>query len=729
MVHEAKKRQTESVALRVAEALPKDVGRGIARLDPQDLARLGAEVGDVLLVTGERATAAKAMPAYSENRGQGLVQIDGIVRGNAKAGLDQRVTVAKSSHAPAAKIVMRPVNAAAAGPRDGDARYVGRLLDGLPLLAGDRVRALLFGSRFQDFEVVATQPREGCVIVHPQTQIVIEAEGKAGGGKSAGISYEDVGGLHKETRRVREMIELPLRYPQIFERLGIDAPKGVLLYGPPGTGKTLLARAVAHETEANFISVSGPEVIHKFYGESEAKLRGIFEQARKTAPCIIFLDELDAIAPKRENVQGDVEKRVVAQLLALMDGLETRGQVIVIGATNIPNVLDPALRRPGRFDREIEIGIPDAGARREILEIHTRGMPLADDVDLGRLAEITHGFVGADLQALCREAAMTTLRNVMPGIDLASKEIPYEVLVALKVTMAHFLSARGEVEASAVREVFVDVPNVSWDDVGGLDDIKRELHEAVEWPLKHAALLAHAGVSPSKGILLYGRPGSGKTLLAKAVGSQSGVNFISVKGPALLSKYVGESEKGIREVFKKARQAAPCILFFDEIDALAPTRTAESGDSHVAQRVISQLLTEMDGVEELKGVLVIAATNRKDMLDPALLRPGRFDLLIEMPTPDAGARAKIFEVCLKGKPLAKGVRLTDLAQRTEGATGADIDSICRRAAFLAVRDFLATHADEDAASLRITDEKLRAAIRDIRGSNPSARDEAEQRAQ
>ncbi|HYU32482.1 MAG TPA: CDC48 family AAA ATPase [Thermoanaerobaculia bacterium] len=705
------------VSLRIAEALGKDVGRGIARLDPKDLAHLGAEVGDILAIAGERTTVAKAMPAYSESRGKGVLQIDGVTRGNAKAGLDQRVKVSKIAGAPATKIVLRPVGTLPALQKSGDSRYVTRLLEGLPLLEGDRVRATLFASRYQDFEVVSTQPK-GCVVVHPRTQLAVEAEAKKGTAPS-GISYEEIGGLRKEIRRVREMIELPLRYPQLFERLGIDAPKGVLLHGPPGTGKTLLARAVAHETEAAFISVSGPEVIHKFYGESEAKLRGIFEQARKSAPCIIFLDELDAIAPKRENVQGEVEKRVVAQLLALMDGLEARGQIIVIGATNLPNLLDPALRRPGRFDREIEIGIPDATSRREILEIHTRGMPLGEDVDLAKLAAITHGFVGADLEALCREAAMTTLRGVMPEVDFASEELPYDVILALTVSMDDFLSALAEVEPSAIREVFVEVPDVEWEAVGGLAGIKRELKDAVEWPLKHAELLRHAGLRPTKGILLHGTPGTGKTLLAKAVASQSGVNFISVKGPALLSMYVGESEKGIREVFKKARQAAPCILFFDEIDALAPVRSGESGDSGVSRRVISQLLTEMDGIEELKNVLIVAATNRKDMLDPALLRPGRFDLLLELPLPDTAEREQIFRIHLQGKPAGDDVEIAELAERTEGFSGAEIEQVCHRAALLGVRELINQSAGRtiDISSFKVTRDKLLAAIAEPDGGS------------
>jgi transitional endoplasmic reticulum ATPase len=705
---------TPGLTLRIAEAMGKDVGRGIARLDPKDLGRLGVSVGDVLLIQGGRVTVAKALPAYSESRGQGLLQIDGITRGNAKAGLDERVTVRRADHAPASRVTLRPLGGAAAPRREGDTHYLGRLLEGLPLVTGDRVRTTLFASRHQDYEVISTQPRDTVVVVHAQTQIAVEDDAETAT-RSAGVSYEDVGGLRREIRRVREMIELPLRHPQVFERLGIEAPKGVLLYGPPGTGKTLLARAVAHETEAAFISVSGPEVIHKFYGESEAKLRSIFEQARAQAPCIVFLDEIDSLAPKRENVQGEVEKRVVAQLLALMDGLEARGQVIVIGATNLPGLLDPALRRPGRFDREIEIGIPDAASRLEILEIHTRGMPLADDVDVAKLAAITHGFVGADLHALTREAAMTTLRAVMPEIDLGTEGLPYELLLALKVTMAHFLSAFAEIEPSGVREVAVEIPNVRWEDVGGLDEIKREIREAVEWPLKHAALLARAGVKPSKGILLHGPPGTGKTLLARAAASQTGVNFISVKGPALLSMYVGESEKAVREVFKKARLAAPCIIFFDEIDALAPVRDAGGGGSRVSERVISQLLTEMDGIEGLSGVLVIAATNRKDMLDPALLRPGRFDLLLEVSLPDREARRQIFSVHLAGKPLGGGFDLHDLAARSEGATGAEIEAACRRAALLTIRQLIAAQGESaDAEGLTIAPQMVLSALEELR---------------
>ncbi|MFQ5987579.1 MAG: CDC48 family AAA ATPase [Dehalococcoidia bacterium] len=677
-----------AVTLRVAEARSRDVGRGIARMDPKDMADLGAEVGDIIKLSAKRSTAAKVMPAYAEDRGKSMIQIDGITRENAQVGLDEKVQVELVEHKMARSITLAPLGPTTALQRDRDTRYIGRLLEGLPLVEGDRVRAILFGARSADFRVVDTFPKD-VVLIHPETVIKMKAE-KAVEERGAKVSYEDIGGLGKETQRIREMIELPLKYPEVFERLGIDAPRGVLLHGPPGCGKTLIGRAVANEADAYFVHISGPEVIHKFYGESEAHLRSLFEDASRHAPAIVFLDELDAIASKREEVRGDqqVERRVVAQLLALMDGLESRGQVIVIGATNIPNVLDPALRRPGRFDREIAISIPDKNGRLEILNIHTRGMPLAEDVNLERLAEITHGYVGADLEALCREAAMITLRQIMPKIEFESDYIPYETLLELEVTMDNFLEALREVEPSAIREVFVEVPDVRWDDVGGLDDAKQVLRETIEWPLTYMKLFEHARTNPPKGILLYGSPGTGKTMLAKAVANESEVNFISVKGPELLSKWVGESEKGVREVFKKAKQAAPCIVFFDEIDSLTPIRSLGSGDSHVTDRVISQFLTELDGLEELKGVVVLAATNRLDIVDPALLRSGRFDFLLELPVPDEKARLEIFRVHLSGKPLADDVKPEALAKATDGLVGSDIEAICGRASMLAIREFI-----------------------------------------
>jgi len=680
-----------TLSLRIAEALPKDVGRGIARLDPDDIERLAAAIGDIVEIHGQRVTVARVMPAYMAQRGKRLVQVDGLVRENAGAGLDETVTVNKAAAQPARSITLAAVGRAPAGANRPHAGYLAGLLEGVPAVAGDRLRVNLLGTRSQDYTVVETQPR-GVVLIVTGTTVRIQGETQEKQAPSA-ISYEDIGGLGHAIQRIREMIELPLRYPEVFERLGIDAPKGVLLYGPPGTGKTLIARAVAHETKAHFIHVNGPEIIHKFYGESEQHLRAIFEEAGKKAPSIIFLDELDAIAPKRENVQGEVEKRVVAQLLALMDGLKDRGQVIVIGATNIPNVLDPALRRPGRFDREIGIGIPDRNGRLAILEIHSRGMPLADDVDMGHLADITHGFVGADLEALCREAAMITLRAIIPNIDFAQAAIPYEQLAKLTVRQDDFIAAMADIEPSAIREVFTEIPDVRWDDVGGLEGVKQALREAVEWPLKHAALFAQAKTRPPKGLLLAGPPGCGKTLLAKAVARESGVNFISIKGPQLLSKWVGESEKGVREIFKKARQASPCIVFLDEIDALAPARGGHGSDSHVSERVVSQLLTELDGIEELRGVMVLAATNRPDIVDPALLRPGRFDLQMTLPPPDAAGRAAILAVHTRGKPLAADVDLPALVNRTAGQVGADIEGICRRAAIAAIRDFLAAHPD------------------------------------
>jgi transitional endoplasmic reticulum ATPase len=701
--------QTPSLTLRVAEALPKDVGRGIARLDPGDIERLGAGIGDVVAITGQRPTALKVMPAYPDERGKELVQIDGIARENADTGLDERVRVEVAEAKDARAVSLAPIGRSRLTQQARDASYVGRLVDGLVVQVGDRVRVNLFGSRPQDFTVTSTSPG-GFVLIQAGTRIQIK--GEAAAGRVLTVSYEDIGGLGRTIARIREMIELPLRFPEVFDRLGIDPPRGVLLYGSPGSGKTLIARAVANETAAHFVHVNGPEVIHKFYGESEAHLRRIFEEAQAKAPSIVFLDEIDAIAPKRTEVRGDVEKRVVAQLLALMDGLNTRGQVIVIGATNIPDSLDPALRRPGRFDREIEIGIPDRNGRHEILDIHTRGMPLAADVDLGHLAGVTHGFVGADLEALAREAAMVALRRLMPSIDLASAEIPYERLMELEVTMGDFLDALRDVEPSAMREVFTEVADVTWAEVGGMESVKAALAEAVEWPLRYAPILARAGAQPAKGILVTGPPGSGKTLLAKATATESGVNFISVKGPELLSKWVGESEKGVREVFKKARQAAPCIVFLDEIDALAPRRGGGGGESHVSERVVSQLLTELDGIEELRGVTILAATNRPDIIDPALLRPGRFDVQVEIPLPDAVTRRAILEVHLRRCPLASGVDIGALAAKTEGFVGADLAGMCREATMSAVRRFIGRPQgpSRDLGKLTVTKADLSAAL-------------------
>jgi transitional endoplasmic reticulum ATPase len=711
------KTKPDVVKLKVTEALGKDMGRAFARMGPEDLKKLKVAIGDIVEVSGKRKTVCKAMPAYKELRGQSRIQLDGLIRENAGAGLDEFVLVKKIACRPAERVNLAPTTIT---PDTRDLKYIGSLLDGLPVMEGNRIRATLFGSRSADFKVENTAPK-GPVIINPTTQLVIGKGPKEETRTS--VSYEDIGGLKRQVQRIREMIELPLRYPEVFKRLGIDAPKGVLLHGPPGCGKTLIARAIAHETEADFFSVSGPEVVHKFYGESEAHLRKIFEEASRKGPSIVFLDEIDAIAPKREKVVGDVEKRVVAQLLALMDGLTRRQNVIVIAATNIPNTLDSALRRPGRFDREISIPIPDRNDRLEILEIHSRGMPLGQDVDMAYLAEITHGFVGADLEALCREAAMICLRRIMPDIDFALTRIPYEHLAKLEVYMDDFLAAMREVEPSAIREVFIEVPDVRWEDVGGLYEVKERLVEAVEWPLRFPHLFEAAGIRPPKGILLSGAPGCGKTLLAKAIATESRVNFISVKGPALLSKYVGESESAMREVFRKARQAAPCIIFFDEIDALVPARSAGASDSHVAERVLSQFLAELDGIEELKGVLVLGATNRPDMLDAAALRPGRFDEMLEIQMPDEKDRKMIFEIHLRNKPLAQKISLADLAAKTEGFNGADIAGVCQKAAMTALRRVVKTGGGEEsgeAFTLEINMEDLLASMDEDR--EPDERD-------
>ncbi len=673
--------------LKVSEALAKDVGRALARMDPANIVALGATIGDIVEVCGKRRSVCKLMPAYKETRHAATVQLDGLVRGNAGVGLDEIVTVRKVATKPAHTVVLAPTDVV---PAARDMRYIGSLLDGLPLIEGDRIRATLFGSRSADFIVRETTPK-GPVLIGSPTLLTVEAAAGRPAERTAGpsaVSYEDIGGLGAVVPKIREMVELPLRHPQIFEKLGIDPPKGVLLHGAPGTGKTLVARAVAHETAAHFISISGPEIIGKFYGESEAKLRAVFEEAAHRAPSIVFIDEIDAIAPKRAELGGEkqVERRVVAQLLTLMDGLKSRGKVVVIAATNLPNLLDPALRRPGRFDREIVLPVPDRHGRAQILDIHSRGMPLANDVDLAELARVTHGFVGADLEALCREAAMHCLRRILPNIDFTQSDIPYDVLMTLELSRDDFLAAQRQIEPSALREVFVEVPTTTWEDIGGLETVKRVLREAIEWPLKYGAWLAAADVKPSKGILLSGAPGCGKTLLAQAAASMSEMNFIAVRGPALLSKYVGESEAAVREVFSKARQAAPCLVFFDEIDALVPRRGGESSDSHVSDRVVGQFLTELDGLEKLTGVLVMAATNRPDIIDPAVLRPGRFDVHVAIPLPEARERLAVLRVHTRNKRLAQGLSMDALLPRTEGLAGADLAAICQRAALHAVRE-------------------------------------------
>ncbi|MDP4013256.1 MAG: CDC48 family AAA ATPase [Candidatus Nanopelagicales bacterium] len=691
-----------SLSLRVGEARPKDSGRGIARLDPQDMKRLGVKIGDVVAVTGKRTVPLKVVPVYPEDRGNELMQIDGIARENAGVGIDERVTVKSASVESARVVALEPLGPSRLSKQARDASYIGRLVDGLVVQAGDRVRVNLFGSRPQDFKVTNTSPG-GFVLVQEGTRVKVDtgADGAAAARNGVSVSYEDVGGLGRTLARLREMIELPLRFPEVFDRLGIDPPKGVLLYGPPGCGKTLIARAVAHETSAHFIHVNGPEIMAKFYGESEANLRKIFQEAEKNAPSIVFLDELDAIAPKRSEVQGEVEKRVVAQMLSLLDGVTSRGQVIVMGATNIPDNIDPALRRPGRLDREIEIPIPDRHGRRQILEIHTRGMPLDNSVDIEYLASVTHGYVGADLAALGREAAMIALRRIIPSIDLAAAEIPYEELLALTVGAPDFETALREVEPSMIREFFIEVPDTRWSDIGGLESVKQHLRETIEWPQIHEGLFAHAGAAPPKGILLIGPPGCGKTLMAKAVAHESNANFISVKGPELVSKWVGESEKGVREVFKKARQAAPCIVFLDEIDVMAARRGSSSGE-RVTERMLGQILTELDGIEELRGVTVLGATNRLDVVDPALTRPGRFDLIVEIAPPDTADRRAILDVHTRKGVLDRKINLDSLAERTEGFVGADLAELCREATMGAIREFVAADTKPALSAFKVT---------------------------
>jgi transitional endoplasmic reticulum ATPase len=679
----------EQISLRVTEAPTQEAGRGLARLAPPDLERLGAAVGDVLMITGRRTTVAKAMRTYVKDAGRGTIELDTVTRSNAGTRPNDTVTVRRVASQAAARLVLQPTSALAPGSGPADPRELRRLLHGVPVIAGDKVRIASTDFRAQDFLVAATEP-EGPVVVDGSTAIeVASGEGVIRRGRKVG--YRDIGGLGPELDQIREVIELPLRFPEVFEHLGIDPPKGVLLHGPPGTGKTLIARAVANETNAHFVHINGPEIVHRYYGDSEAHLRELFQEARDHAPSIVFFDEIDAIAPKREDVFGEVEKRVVAQLMALMDGLESRGQVVVIAATNIPDALDPALRRPGRFDREIRIRVPDKQGRLEILRIHTRDMPLTPDVDLARFAEITHGYVGADLEAFCREAAMIALRRAMGRLDLTQDRLSADDLCQITVSNDDFTEALSRVKPSGIREAFTEVTDVSWEDIGGLEDVKRRLQEAIEWPLKYAPLFEEANTRPPKGIILAGPPGTGKTLLARAVATESGVNFISVKGPQLLSKWVGESERGVREVFQRARLATPCILFFDELDALAPHR-GTLGDAQVGDRVVGQLLAEMEGVEELTGVVVLAATNRLDMVDPALISAGRFEVVIELPVPDRDARLAILKIHARGKPLADDVNLETLADLTDGWVGGDLAALCRRATMMALRE----HVDRGA---------------------------------
>jgi transitional endoplasmic reticulum ATPase len=691
-------KKNKFITLKVAEAEQRDVGRKIARVDPTVAERLNISTGDALEVSslGKKTTVLN-WPARETDKDKGLIRIDGYARNKLDVGINDSVELKKVESKDARSITLAPTEPLRiVGAED----YLTDYLNGHLMTKGDTIPISVMGQRI-DLVVISTNP-SGPVIITDSTKITVSEESakavqisKEGGAPS--ITYEDIGGIRNEVARVREMIELPLRHPELFKRLGVEAPKGVLLHGPPGTGKTLLAKAVANETNASFYTIGGPEIMSKYYGESEEKLRNIFEQAEKNAPSIIFIDEIDSIAPKREEVSGEVERRIVAQLLSLMDGMSSRGKVVVIGATNRVNAVDPALRRPGRFDREIEIGVPDRDGRLEVLQIHTRGMPLAKDVDLEKLADISHGFVGADLQALSKEAAMRALRRVLPQIDLSSESIPSETLKKIIVTMQDFTGVIKEMEPSAMREVFVEVPNVKWDDIGGLPDIKEELQEAVEWPLKYQGLFTVVDAAPPKGILLYGPPGTGKTLMAKAAANESEANFISIKGPELLSKWVGESEKGIREVFRKARQAAPCLIFFDEIDAIAPTRGGGFGDSNVTERVISQLLTELDGLEILTNVVVIAATNRPDIIDPALLRPGRFDRLLYVSPPDRESRLQILKIHTKNKPLSDDVNLQQLADLSEGYTGADISSMSSAAVMLALRKHILKYPNPDEA--------------------------------
>jgi transitional endoplasmic reticulum ATPase len=730
----------KELKLKVVEAVPDDVEKGIVRIDINFMKEIGIKPGDIVSILGDRKTVAVADRAYPGDIGLNVIRMDGITRKNAKTGIGELVRVEKAEIKEAKKVNVAPNKKGVivkASPNAFKQGLLGRAVlkgdiislggtkrrrsamadnpffDDMDIFKGILEDNFSFGFGFGDlkFIVVDTNPKEA-VIITEATEVVLNPEAiEVKEEVVSDVNYEDIGGLDEEIKKIREMVELPLKHPEIFEKLGIEPPKGVLLHGPPGTGKTLLAKAVANESDAHFSVINGPEVMSKFYGESEANLRKIFEEAEKNAPSIIFIDEIDSLAPKREESRGEVERRVVAQMLALMDGLKSRGKVVVIAATNIPNSLDPALRRPGRFDREISINVPDKKGRLIILKIHTRNMPLAKEVNLSDIADITYGFVGADLAALAKEAAMVVLRKVLPDLKLKEEQpLSKELLEKLVITQEDFREALKVVRPSAMREVLIEKPNVKWEDIGGLEKIKQSLKEAVEWPLKNPKDFERMGIRPPRGILLYGAPGTGKTLLAKAVATESQANFILVKGPELLSKWVGESEKAVREIFKKARQTAPTIIFFDEIDSLAPKRGFEHG-SHVTESVVNQILTEIDGLESLQDVVVLAATNRPDMIDAALLRPGRFDRLILIPTPDKETREEIFKVHTKKIPL-KGVEIKKLVEKTEGYSGSDIEALCREAAINALRK----GKEEGKEAKEVTMKNFEEALKDIRPS-------------
>jgi len=693
------------IVLKVDEIPQQHVGRGRAIIDPKIIEDKKWSTGQILELTYNKKTHVKLWPGSPEEYGTGIVKIDGITRQNIGAGIGDKISLKSVEAENAEQIILSPTEKIAA---EGLQEYMIYNYLNHVFTTGDSISLnTQMGGRVQ-FIVTSTKPSKP-VIVTEETIFKLGAMTKAIDSSVPRVTYDELGGLKREVLKIREMVELPMRHPELFEKIGVEAPKGVLLYGPPGTGKTLLAKAVAGETNAHFISLSGPEIMGKHYGESEERIREIFTQAEENAPSIIFIDEIDSIAPKRDEVSGELEKRIVSQLLTLMDGMKSRGKVVVIAATNRPDSIDPALRRPGRFDREIEIGIPDEEGRFDILSIHTRGMPIEEKVDLKQFSKITHGFVGADLEVLAKEAAMRSLRRILPEIDLDEEKISTEILQKIQITNEDFREALKEVRPSALREVQVQIPNVSWDDVGGLDELKEELREAIEWPIKYKDAYDYVDVETPKGILLHGPPGTGKTLIAKALAKMTESNFISIKGPELLSKWVGESEKGVREIFRKARQAAPCIIFLDEVDALVPRRGSGSSDSHVTENVVSQILTEIDGLEELHNVLIIGATNRLDIVDEALLRPGRFDRIIEVPNPDAKGRKHIFEIHTKKKPLGSDVDIAKLVEITDGFSGAEIAAIANRAALASLKRYVSGKS-KNVKEIKITQQDLLDAV-------------------